>query len=311
MQQPTVFTTPRLGGRTIVLPVVQNKGGSGKSTTAVNLAAELAALGFEVVVIDMDPQEDTTFHLLGEPPEDEDIPDPFKTPNLYTVLSERVPQTLFDLVQPTQWARLYIIPGTFWVTELEAACEKNVARDLTLYMALDALRGYFDFVIVDCPSWMGFPTRISVIAGDQILIPVQAQPRSLRASTRTLDVVRETAESMRKTLRKLNPGAMISGPSILGLVLTMRKFSNGRIASQLLHQTHDPQGGLVFTTEIPYREVVTQDVVRHAPLRAFAREEEEARRSYAALAQEVLQRLHIPVPTPVATLQTEEIAHAC
>ena len=308
MQQSVLDTRPILN-QTIVIPVVQNKGGSGKSTTAVNLAAELAALGFEIVVIDMDPQEDSTFHLLGEPPEDEELPDPFKTPNLFTVLSERVPQTLLDLVQPSRWERLWMIPGTFWVTELEAACEKNVARDLTLYMALDTLRGYFDFVIIDCPSWMGFPTKIAVIAGDQILIPVQAQPRSLRASTRTLDVVRETADSMRKTLRKLNPGSAISGPHVLGLVLTQRKFANGRIASALLHATYDAED-LVFATEIPYREIVTQDVVRHAPLREFAREEEEARRSYATLAQEVLQRLQIPVPTRPAAALTKEAAHA-
>lgn len=291
MQRTAIETQPVLGrGNTVVIPVVQNKGGSGKSTTAVNLAAELATMGYEVVILDMDPQADTTFHLLGEPPEDEEAPDPYRTPNLFTVLAERVPQTLLDLVQPTAWERLWIIPGTFWVTELEAACEKNVARDLTLYMALDALRDYFDFVIIDCPSWMGFPTKISVIGGDQILIPVQAQPRSLRASTRTLDVVLETAESMRRTLRRLNPSSTAAGPRVLGMVLTMRKHSNGRIASQLLHQSYD-QEGLVFATEIPYREVVTQDVVRHAPLRDYAPESEEARRSYEALAEEVLERL--------------------
>jgi chromosome partitioning protein len=295
-QQAALDLHPILGGQTIVIPIVQNKGGAGKSTTAVNLAAELAALGYETVVIDMDPQEDTTFHLLGEPPDDEDVPDPFRTPNLFTVLSERVAQTLLDLVQPTRWEHLYIIPGTFWVTELEAACEKNVARDLTLYMAMDALRGYFDFVIVDCPSWMGFPTKISVIAGDQIIIPVQAQPRSLRASTRTLDVVRETAANMRRTLKRLSPSTDPHGPQVLGLVLTMRKHSWGRRSAELLQSAYEGTT-LIFTTSIPYREAVTQDVVRHAPLRDYLGEDDEARQSYAALAREVLQRLQIPLPT--------------
>ncbi len=292
MHASAITTQPFLD-RTIVIPIVQNKGGSGKSTTAVNLAAELAALGFEVVVIDMDPQEDTTFHLLGEPPEDEEAPDPYRTPNLFTVLADRVPQTLKDLVQPTAWPRLYVIPGTFWVTELESACEKKMAKNLTLLMALDSLRGYFDFVIVDCPSWGGFPTRISVTAGDQILIPVQAQPRSLRASTRTLDLVREIVADMKQTLKKL--GLTVAGPQVLGLVLTMRKHSWGRRASELLHAAYDAEE-LVLTTEIPYREIVTQDVVRHAPLRAYVREDEEARQSYTALAAEILEHLHVPMP---------------
>ena len=291
-RETSMLTQKKPQATVIALP--QNKGGSGKTTTAVNLGAELARRGYTTLILDLDPQSDLSEGLGIETDADaEDADSPIPNRNLYAVLTRK--GALADLVVATRWDRLYLVPGTFWMNDLDEGLKGRIGREQVLKRALDPLLGQYDFILLDCPSWMGLITQAAMIAADYILIPVQAAPRSLRASTRTLDIVQE----IQQELSDNNQPA----PEVLGMVLTMRPPTVvGRAASESLRRRYPD---LVLQTEIPQRARVTEDMVHQAPLWTYA-PKDAATQAYDQLAAETLARLGLPAQAP---LQEEVLAY--
>jgi chromosome partitioning protein len=219
--------------KTRVLTVSNQKGGVGKTTTAVNLAAALAAVGARVLVIDLDPQGNAST-ALG-------VPHTAETPSVYDVLIDEFP--LADIVQQSpESPNLFCAPSTIHLAGAEIELVSQVAREHRLrtalddYLATDEHR--MDFVLIDCPPSLGLLTINAFTAAQEVLIPIQCEYYALEGLSQLLG-------SVRMIQRHLNTELHVST-----IVLTMYD-GRTRLAQQVAEEvrTHFPDE--VLNTVIP------------------------------------------------------------
>ena len=150
-----------------VMAVANQKGGVGKTTTAVNLGAALAELGYRVVVIDMDPQGNATTGL-GVNPRNLDN-------SIYDVLLHDVP--LEDCIEPTALRNLFVVPATIDLAGAEIELVPTFSRELRLRRAIEALAAdnEFDFTLIDCPPSLGLITVNGLAAATEVIVPIQCE----------------------------------------------------------------------------------------------------------------------------------------
>ncbi|MFT4229195.1 MAG: ParA family protein [Microbacterium sp.] len=220
-------------GRTRVLTVSNQKGGVGKTTTTVNIAAALAALGAKVLVIDLDPQGNAST-ALG-------IPHSAETPSVYDVLIDEFP--LADVIQTSpESPNLLCAPSTIHLAGAEIELVSQVAREHRLRTAVDAhlanLRDPLDFVIVDCPPSLGLLTINAFTAADEVFIPIQCEYYALEGLSQLLG-------SVRMIQKHLNPRLRVS--TILLTMFDGRTNLAQQVAQEV--RTHFP--GEVMRTVIP------------------------------------------------------------
>jgi len=147
------------------LAIANQKGGVGKTTTAVNLGAGLADLGYRVLVIDLDPQGNATTGLgidarnLGA--------------SVYDVLL--ADRALEDAIEPTAVRNLFVAPATLDLAGAEIELVPAFSRELKLRRAVDGLDGEYDFTLIDCPPSLGLLTVNGLAAADEVLVPVQCE----------------------------------------------------------------------------------------------------------------------------------------
>jgi len=254
----------------MIIAVSQHKGGTGKTSTCLNLGAALAEQGYQALLLDLDPQADLSAGLGV------DVDAQRTVPNLYTVLANDQ-GTIAELVIPTGWAGLSLAPGTLDMADLELYLATQLGRERVLEAALAPVAEQFDLILLDCPPSLGLITVNALVAAQAVLIPVQAEPRSIRATERMLGAV----QLVQRKLKRPNL-------HILGLLLTMTSANNvAREAVDTLRATYGP---LVLTTMIGRRVRVAEDTLYHAPVLAFAPRSEPAG-DFRALADEVLGRI--------------------
>ena len=213
-----------------VITIANQKGGVGKTTSAVNLAACLALHGAGVLVIDLDPQGNASTAL--------DIDHRSGTPSVYNVLVEEQP--LAGIVRPVSAiAGLYCAPATIDLAGAEIELVPLVAREGRLARAL---AGYdasgLDYIFIDCPPSLGLLTVNALVAGTEVLIPIQCEYYALEGLEqllRTVDLVRS----------HLNPKLVIST-----ILLTMYD-GRTRLASQVAEEVREHFGDVVLNTVIP------------------------------------------------------------
>ncbi|WP_419996547.1 ParA family protein [Streptomyces boninensis] len=215
--------------QTRVMVVANQKGGVGKTTTTVNLAASLALHGARVLVIDLDPQGNAST-ALG-------VDHHSEVPSIYDVLVEGKP--LADVVQPVPDVEgLFCAPATIDLAGAEIELVSLVARESRLSRAIDAYEQPLDYVFIDCPPSLGLLTVNALVAGAEVLIPIQCEYYALEGLGQLLhnvDLVRG----------HLNPKLHVST-----ILLTMYD-GRTRLASQVADEVRGHFGKEVLRTSIP------------------------------------------------------------
>ncbi|MFM9134489.1 MAG: ParA family protein [bacterium] len=240
MAPPGGFGGAGRGGRPVtrVLAIANQKGGVGKTTTTVNLAAALARGGHSVLVVDLDPQGNAST-ALG-------MDHHSGTPSVYEVLTQDLP--LADIVQscPEGEGRLWAAPATIDLAGAEIELVSLVAREGRLDRAIQAYLprhaeahgGPLDFVIIDCPPSLGLLTLNALVAARELLLPVQCEYYALEGVSQllaTVDLVR----------RHLNPGLHV------GAVLLTMYDGRTRLSAQVVQEVRAHFGSRVLPTVIP------------------------------------------------------------
>lgn len=217
--------------RARIIAVANQKGGVGKTTTAINLGAALAALGFNVLLVDLDPQGNATTGL-GISKDGDGL-------TTYDLLMNETP--LLDIVQDTTTEGLWIAPAT---TDLSSADIELVANEKRSFLLRDALRQplaakmRLDYILIDCPPSLSLLTVNAMVAADSVLVPLQSEFYALEGLSQLLLTVRQVRATANRALR------------IEGVVLTMHDPRNN-LARQVEADARENLGDLVFETVIP------------------------------------------------------------
>lgn len=164
---------------TKVVSIVNQKGGVGKTTTSVNLSACLAELNYRVLVVDIDPQGNTTSGLGF------DINEDIKT--VYSVLSGDEPM---EAVYKTKFGSLYVCPSDIQLAGSEIELVEEEKREYKLRDALEKIKYQYDYVIIDCPPSLNLLTLNALIASDSVLVPVQCEYYALEGLSRLMQTVK-------------------------------------------------------------------------------------------------------------------------
>jgi chromosome partitioning protein len=216
-----------------VLSIANQKGGVGKTTTAINLATALAALGERVLILDLDPQGNASTGL--------GVPRQMREGSVYDVLMGERP--IADVVMPTALPRLSLVPSDADLSGIELELGRAQGRNHRLREALEPLRQdespeRFTYVLIDCPPSLNLLTVNAMAASDAVLVPLQCEFFALEGLTqlmRTVDLVRAS----------LNPSLEIQG-----VVLTMYDRRNA-LSEQVAGDVRAHFGDKVYETVIP------------------------------------------------------------
>lgn len=211
-----------------VIAIANQKGGVGKTTTAINLAASLAVLEKKVLVIDADPQANTTSGLNFAPDNDEQR-------TLYEVMIGRIDVT--DALIQTEIANLHMIPSHINLVGAEIEMLEAADRESLLKNALAPVRDNYDYIIIDCSPSLGLITVNTLTAADSVIIPVQPEFFALEGLGKLLQTIR------------LVQGGVNPGLTIEGFVVTMFD-GRTRVHTQVLNELREHFRELVFNTVI-------------------------------------------------------------
>jgi chromosome partitioning protein len=269
----------------VVIALANQKGGVGKTTSTVSLAAALAAKGLRILVIDADPQANASSALGAERPTDGG--------GLYAALVEEAPLT--ERIVATATPNLWILPTSPALAGAEVELVSIMAREFRMKRAMDVLRVQYDIVMIDCPPSLGLLTVNALAAADEVVIPVQTEYFALEG-------LGHLAHTIELVKRNLNPKLLIRG-----VLLTM--FDARTNLSREVEQEVRKHFDNTFDTVIP-RSVRLAEAPSHGePIRTYDPLSPGAR-AYDQLADEVIRGLgdRIPALSPEPVVAATPVA---
>jgi chromosome partitioning protein len=220
--EPTPLELPR------IIAIANQKGGVGKTTTAVNLGAALAELDFRVLVVDLDPQGNATTGL-GLNPRD-------VSGSVYDVIMSDA--SLEDSIEPTSIKNLFVAPATIDLAGAEIELVPQISRELKLKKALETVRDQYDLIFIDCPPSLGLLTVNGLAAADDVIVPIQCEYYALEGLGQLLRNV---------SLVQANLNPLLD---VRGIILTMYD-ARTKLADQVVNEVREYFGGKVYTTVVP------------------------------------------------------------
>jgi chromosome partitioning protein len=253
--------------RARILAVVNQKGGVGKSTTAVNVSAALGDLGQRVLLIDLDPQGNATSGFGLNKNQRELC--------IYDVLLGDA--QIESVIEPVAVENVFVVPATIQLAGAEIELVAAMSRETKLKSSIERVRGDFDVIIIDCPPSLGLLTVNALTAAEGLMIPIQCEYYALEGLSKLLD-------SVRLVKTHLNPDL-----EVFGVVMTMYD-SRTRLASQVVEEVQDFFGDKVFETKIPRTVRLSEAPSFGQPVTLYDPTGKGAD-AYRRLAEEVVQRV--------------------
>ena len=253
-------------GQTKILAIINQKGGVGKSTTAVNLAAALGAMNKEVLLVDLDPQGNATSGYGIDKRELDGC--------VYDALLGETP--VEEVILACVGKGVDVLPSTINLAGAEVELVNEMARENRLKSALGSLRGRHDYILIDCPPSLGLLTINALVAADKLLVPIQCEFYALEGVTKLLD-------SMNRVKKMLNPSL-----DIFGIVMTMYD-SRTNLSNQVVNEVRSFFGKTVFETMIPRTVKLSEAPSYGQPIIEYA-PDNKGTEAYNELAREVIAR---------------------
>jgi chromosome partitioning protein len=253
-----------MGNRARVIVVANQKGGVGKTTTAVNLAASFAVSERRTLLVDLDPQANASsgFGVTG------------RSTQIYDALIGRC--ALKDVTQATELEYLKLAPSGPDLVGAEIELVGADQREHRLARAFDDVRSDYDIVLIDCPPSLGLLTLNALTAADSVLVPLQAEYYALEGLARLLDTI------------ELVRGGLNPSLTLEGVVLTMMDARNN-LSRQVADEVRQHLGDRVFRTEIP-RNVRLSEAPSHGRPALLYDVRSKGSLAYLQVAEEILRR---------------------
>lgn len=249
-----------------VISVVNQKGGVGKTTTAVNLAVYLAALGKFVLLVDMDPQANATSGI--------GIDHQSLDAGVYEVLTGSA--NFRSIIKPHELDGLRIAPATNDLAGANVELVQSDRREYRLHDALEEVRHEYDYIIIDSPPSLGLLTLNGLVGADELLIPVQAEYYALEGLGQLMNTVSLIREHIKPEL------------SVLGAVITMFDSRNN-LSEQVMHELYKHFPNKIFRSVIPRNVRLTEapsfgkSILHYDP-------KSKGAKAYERLAKEILEQ---------------------
>ena len=229
-----------------IIALANQKGGVGKSTTCINLAAALAFQGEKILLVDLDPQGNASSGLGVDRTAIE--------LSVYDVLLQDAP--VEDVIEPTSVRDLYVLPATIDLAGAEIELVSVFSREQRLKNALKGIQGDYDFILIDCPPSLGLLTINALSAANEVLIPIQCEYYALEGLSqllRNVDLVHTN----------LNPGLEVGG-----VILTMFD-ARTKLSSDVAAQVREFFGDQAYRTVIPRSVRLSEAPSYGEPIEAF------------------------------------------
>jgi len=254
-----------------IVAIANQKGGVGKTTTCINLAASMAATKRKILVVDLDPQGNATMASGVDKYQVE--------ATAYDLLVEDTP---FDEVVCRSTSGNYdLIAANGDVTAAEIKLMEVFAREVRLKNALESIRDNYDFIFIDCPPSLNLLTINAMAAADSVLVPMQCEYFALEGLTALMDTISKLAAVVNENLK------------IEGLLRTMYDPRN-RLSNEVSDQLKKHFGCKVYRTVIP-RNVRLAEAPSHGKPAMYYDKYSAGAKAYLALAGEMLRREEVPV----------------